>query len=219
MDVALSKVLQNAIGVAISPVPIIAIVLILLSKKRIPNGFAFAFGSLVTLAATSAIAFIANDAATGSDSSGGPSIVQGIVGVLFLFMAYKQWSARPKPGEPGTLPGWMESIQTITPLKAFGLAFLIAITNVKNITLSIATASSLTTAGLTTSQEVWAIVIFVVLGSASIWLPVVAVAIAGDKANGTLTDMRDWLQHNNHAVMTVLFLLLGVQMISNALAA
>lgn len=217
MDVAIGKVLQNAIGVAISPIPIIAIILILLSKNSAKNGIAFAFGWVLILGVTAAVVLTASDAATSDNSSDGTSWVQIIIGALFLFFAVKQWMGRPKPGEKGSLPGWMESIESFTPIKALAIALVIGVTNIKNITLAIAASTALSTAGLSTSQEVWGMVIFVLIGTSSVVVPVIVVAVAGDRANHVLNEMREWLQHNNHTVMSLLFLLLGVSMLAKGL--
>jgi hypothetical protein len=57
---------------------------------------------------------------------------------------------------------------------------------------------------------VWSLVVFVVIASLSIALPVVGFLVAGRRIAGPLGTMRDWLTANNATIMAVLFLVIGV---------
>jgi hypothetical protein len=59
MGHAIGESITFAIGVAISPVPIIAIVLMLLSKKSGANSVAFAFGWVIGVAGVTAVVIAA----------------------------------------------------------------------------------------------------------------------------------------------------------------
>ena len=53
MESALGSILPQAIGVAISPVPIIAVILMLFSKRARSNGIAFLVGWVLALVVVS----------------------------------------------------------------------------------------------------------------------------------------------------------------------
>jgi Sap, sulfolipid-1-addressing protein len=61
MGAVIGDVLGEAVGVAISPIPIIAMVLILTSAKARSNGFAFLVGSLIGLAVVGSIVLLIAD--------------------------------------------------------------------------------------------------------------------------------------------------------------
>ena len=101
MAESIGEVLTYAIGVAISPVPIIAVILMLFSARARVNGPMFLAGWVVALGAVSAVAYAladASDAAT--DSTAGDTVSWGqiAVGVFFLLVAARQWRSRPAPG-------------------------------------------------------------------------------------------------------------------------
>jgi len=93
----ISEVLTFAVGVAVSPVPIIAVTLMLFSARARVNGLVFLLGWVVALAIVSAIAYALADqgsSATGSTTS--QSIAWGriVFGCLFLLLAWRNF---PKP--------------------------------------------------------------------------------------------------------------------------
>jgi heme/copper-type cytochrome/quinol oxidase subunit 3 len=69
MENALDSILPQAIGVAISPVPIIAVILILISKRARSNSPAFLVDWMVALVVVSSIVLIL--ANLGKTSTGG----------------------------------------------------------------------------------------------------------------------------------------------------
>ena len=72
MGQAISEVLPFAIGVAISPLPIIAVILVLFSARAKVNGPAFLAGWLVGVAAVSIVAYVVADAGDASTPRAAP---------------------------------------------------------------------------------------------------------------------------------------------------
>ena len=132
MRQAISEILPYAVGVAISPVPIIAVILMLFSNHAKTNGPAFLLGWIVGLGVVVAVAYSIADAsnvATDSSASDGSSTVQVVLGVVLLVLALRNWRKRPAPGEDAPLPKWMATIDAFTPFKALGLAVLLSAVN------------------------------------------------------------------------------------------
>ena len=101
MAQGISEVLTFAIGVAISPVPIIAVILMLFSGRAKVNGPMFLAGWVIALAVVSGTAYLISDAgsaSTDSTAADGVSWAQIIFGVLFLLLAGRSWRGRPPPG-------------------------------------------------------------------------------------------------------------------------
>jgi len=96
---SISAVLTYAVGVAISTVPIIAVILVLFSTRARVNGPMFLAGWVVAIGVVSAVAYFlsdAGDAATDEAASDTVSWGQLAVGVFFLLVAAKQWRSRPR---------------------------------------------------------------------------------------------------------------------------
>ena len=76
MGEAIGEILPSAVAVAISPVPIIAVILMLFSRRAGTNSLVFLIGWLLGLAAVGAIVLAFGDV---SSSDGGASTASGVV--------------------------------------------------------------------------------------------------------------------------------------------
>ena len=114
-----------AAAVALSPIPIIAVILMLSTPRAKSNGPAFALAWMLGLAVVSSVVVFVIGA-VGSSSSTDDSILWGKValGVVLLVLALRRWRTRPKPGEPVEMPAWMSTVDGFTPSKAFGLGIV-----------------------------------------------------------------------------------------------
>ena len=220
MGQGISEVLTFAIGVAISPVPIIAVILMLFSARARVNGPMFLLGWILALGLVSGVVYALSDAGDASTSStASDTIAWGkiVFGVLFLLLAVRNWRNRPDPGAEAEMPKWMAGIDSFAPAKAFGLGVLLAGVNPKNLLLAIGAAAGLAQLGLSTSDAVVSLLVFVVVGSLTIGGPVIYNLVGGDHAKAELDSMKAWLAVHNAAVMTVLFLVFGVDLIAKGL--
>src|SRR5690349_1745481 len=152
---AIGNVLPMALGVALSPIPIVAIVLMLATPKARSDGPMFALGWVLGLAAVSAVVLLVAHGASDSDSGASDSVdsLQTALGILFIWMAFKQWRKRPKRGEEPELPKWMATIDKFGEGKAFGLGIVLSAANPKNLALTLAAAGSIAQAGLSGAQD------------------------------------------------------------------
>lgn len=221
MGQGISEVLTFAIAVAISPLPIVAVILMLFSPRAKVNGPAFLLGWIVALAAASTVVYVlAHDGNVATSSTASDSVSWGKIalGAGLLMLARRQWRNRPEPGAETEMPKWMGHIDSITPLKAMGLGVALAVVNPKNLILTIGSSTGLAQiVGLTTSDAIVAIAVFVALGSVTIAAPVVYALVGGARARTTLDSAKSWLGVHNAAVLTVLFLVFGVDMIAKGL--
>ncbi len=217
MGVAIGDVLGFAVGVAISPVPIIAVILMLFSGRAGSNSVAFLVGWLVGLAAVSAVVLVIGlEGSDGDADSGG--WVKLVIGAALLFLAVKQWRSRPADGEEPQMPAWMASIDEFTVAKAFGLAVLMSAVNPKNLGLTIAAASTIGAVGLGTGEEVVVVAVYVAIASITLIVPVVGYLAARDRMTPVLDTMKVWLMANNATVMAVVFAVLGAKVLGDGIA-
>lgn len=216
----LGDLLPSAVGVAISPVPIIAVILMLGTPKAKTNGPAFAVGWVVGLALVSTLVVVL---AGGSDdpdsgSSTAVDVVKLLIGLVFLFMALKQWQSRPKPGVEAEMPAWMKTIDSFTPGKSLGLGAALSGANPKNLALTAAASATIAQAGLDGTQTTLAIVVFVVIGSLTVAGPVLFYVLATERAAGPLSSIKEFMSAHNAVIMMVVLLVLGAKILGQALA-
>ncbi len=220
MGQGIGEVLTFAVGVAISPVPIIAVILMLFSQRARVNGPLFLLGWVLALAVVSGVAYALADQGDVATSSGASDTVAWgkiVFGVLFLVLALRQWRNRPGPGVEPEMPKWMAGIDSFSPVKALVLGVLLAGVNPKNLLLTLGAAVGLAQLGLSTSDAVVSLVVFVVVASLTIAGPVVYYLTGGAHAKAELDSLKGWLALHNPAVMAVLFVVFGVDLIAKGI--
>lgn len=222
MGESIGSVLTFAVGVVISPVPTIAVILMLFSVRARVNGPLFLAGwvtGLVVVAGGSFVLADRLDAGTDPAAGDGVSWLQVALGVLLLLAAARNWRSRPRGDEAPTMPRWMAGIDGFTPARAFGLALLLSGVNPKNLMLSVAAGTSVAQLGPSTVEAVVALVVFVVLASSVVAVVVGGYLLGGERAGHALDEFKAWLTAHNHAVMAMLFLVFAAVLLSEGLGA
>ena len=220
MGQGISEVLTYAIGVAISPIAIIAVIVILFSPRARANGIAFLGGWLIALTVVSAVGYALadqSDAATSSSASDTISTGKVVAGVLLLFLALRRWRSRPAPGTEPEMPKLIARVDSLSPVKALGAGAVLGGVNPKNLVLTLGAATGVAQLSISSGDAVGALVVFVVLGSITIAGPVVYYFLAGQRAERELTALKNWLALHNAAVRTVVLLVFGVDLIAKGL--
>lgn len=218
MGDAIGATLGYAFGIAVSPIPIAAVILMLFSGRARVNSVSFMVAWIAGIAVVTTVVVVIpgldTDSSEPSDTTGWVKLV---LGVLLLAVGARQWRARPGPDEEPSTPGWMAKIDELRPGPAFGLGFLLSALNPKNLLLAIAAGVSIGALALSTSETVGAVVVFTLIASISVTVPVVAYLIAGKRLDPTLDHAKAWLIANNTAVMAVLFVIFGVSLLGDAI--
>ena len=218
----IGEMLPQALTIAISPIPIIAAILMLLSPRARSVATAFLLGWVTGIGVAVIVVTLLSSiipAANSDASKPVAGVVKIVLGVLLLLLAVKQWRHRPEHGATPAPPKWMTAIDTITPAKAAGLAFLLAAVNPKNLMMAVAAGVTVGTSGADRGAIVWAVVVFVVIAALSIAIPVVGYLVLGERVAGALGSLRDWLNQNNSTIMAVLLLVIGVTTVGKGIAA
>jgi Sap, sulfolipid-1-addressing protein len=216
----IAEVLTYGIGVAISLLAMIAVILMLFSSRAKVNGPAFVVGWMLTLAVVFTIAYVVShqtNASTSTATSDTISWGKIVFGVILLLLAARNWRNRPAPDAEPEMPKWMAKVDALSPGKALGFAGIMAGANPKNLLLTIAAAAGLAQLGLSTSDAIVALIVFVVVGSFTVAGPVVYYFLGGERSKSVLVSLKDWLAFHNAAVMAVLLLVFGIDLIAKGL--
>jgi threonine/homoserine/homoserine lactone efflux protein len=221
MGDVVGDLLPLALGVAISPVPIIATILMLLAPQARGTSIGFLVGwvagIVVAVTVFEVIAATAGLDDGSSSSSSTTAWIKIVLGVLLLLFGVRQWRKRPKAGEVAALPKWMAAIDSFTLVKALGLGFVLSAVNPKNLLMCVAAGSAVGSAGLATGEVVVAIAVFTLIAASTVALPVVGFLVAHERLRQPLDELRTWLQANNVAVMGVLVLVIGVVLLGQGI--
>ena len=222
MGGAIGEMLPLAIGIAISPLAIVAVILILTTPQARTNGPAFLGGWLLALAVVGGVALVVTDAAESADTSGPRTIVavlKLVLGVTLLVLAWRGFRSRPQPGEDAPLPKWMAALDRFTPGRSLAMGALFGGVKPKNLILAAAAAAGIAGAGLGGAQQVAVLLLLILVASIAIIAPVAVYFLLGDERSARVLDgWKTWLQANNSAVMIVLFVVFGVLLLGNGIA-
>jgi threonine/homoserine/homoserine lactone efflux protein len=216
---AIGQFLPIAIAIALSPLPIVAVVLMLATPRGRVDGPAFVVAWIVVLAIiTGLVVALAGDTTT---DSGAPADwvnwLKLILGLGLLGVGVKQWKGRPRGDEPAELPKWMKALDDFEWYRALAAGVLLSALNPKNLLLAIAGGAAIAQAGLSSGQEVAAVAIFVLIGTIGVAAPVVVYFAMGDRSGPILESLRDWMARNNATIMAVLLLVIGFKLIGDAI--
>src|SRR2546421_12092357 len=97
MENALGSILPQAIGVAISPVPIIAVILMLFSQRARRNGSAFLLGWVLALDVVGSIVVVLDNLGKILDGGNKSTLayeLKQLLGLLILMLVDLQWTVR-----------------------------------------------------------------------------------------------------------------------------
>ncbi|MFI6875653.1 GAP family protein [Streptomyces sp. NPDC050400] len=221
MGDAIGQMLASAVGIAISPVPLIAVVLMLATPRGKVNGTAFTVSWVVSLGVVvTAVVLLGS----GADASGddGPATwtlwLKLVLGVLFLLLGVKQWKGRPREGHESETPGWMQAIDKFTPAKAAGLAALLAVANPKNLVLALGGAVSIASSDASAGGKTVAAALMVVIGSLCALAPLAVYVLGGSNSAHVLASWKEWMAKHNAAIMTTLLVVLGAKYVGDAIS-
>jgi threonine/homoserine/homoserine lactone efflux protein len=222
MGVAIGQMLPFACALALSPTPIIGMVMMLTTPRTAANGLMFFGGWFVGVVLVGA-ALLALSGQAEASEGGWPaawvSWLKLLLGLLLLWLAVRQWRARPAAEDEVPLPKWMGLLQDVTPIKAGGVAVLVGPLNPKNLVLIAGGVAAVAEVGISGSETALVWLLFTLIASLGVGVPLALYLLMGDGARRTLDSLKDWMVRNNTAVMAVLCLVFGVLLVGNAIAA
>ena len=221
MGNAIGQTLSLAVGVALSPVPIIAVILMLVTPRARSNGPAFVVGWLVGLAIVGTVVLLVAGPANANDE-GEPAtwvdVLELVLGLLLVLVALRQWRGRPHDGEEAPTPKWMGAIDSFTPPKAAGAGAVLAGANPKNLLLAVAAAAAIAQTGISGGEQALAYAVFALIGTIGVAAPVVIYFAMGDRAGPILDRLKGWMAQHNAVIMAVLCLIIGAKLVGDAIS-
>jgi Sap, sulfolipid-1-addressing protein len=220
MGAVIGDLIPLAVGIAISPIAVIAVILMLFAPRASGTSAGFVVGSVVGIVAATVV-FIAIagavDLGSNSQPSTGASAIKLIVGVGLIVLGLREWRHRPASGDEAKLPGWMSAIDKLTPAKAAGLGLGLAAVNPKNVALIIAAGVAIAGGHLSVGGQVVAVAVFTVIGVSTVAGPAIAYWVAAPRMRGPLDRLRTWLSEHNADVTGTVLLVIGAVLVGKGI--
>lgn len=216
MGGAVADVVPYALGVAASPLPIIAVILVLFSDRARIAGPAFLAGALAGVLAVGAAVYILTGYGYLEGEHQGGTVSQVVrigLGLVLLFAAYLHVVRHRRANGQHAMPKWMASADRWSPVKAAILALLMYGVDPKNFALCVAAAKTL--AASSTVVAMVALSVFAVVACLPVAVPVVLYLAGGDRAARQLGRLKNWLSKHHLLVMAGLLVVFGILLISH----
>lgn len=166
MNNAVGEILPLALGVAVSPMAVVALLLVLRGPRAGVAAPAYVLGWAVGVAAAVTVFTIAGSLLPDEGSRGSRPIggsIRIILGGLLALLAARTWTLRPRTGAEPRPPAWMAVVDALSPARAGGLAALLAVVTPKNLLL--AADVGLAADGGTVEQRVIYVMLFTLIAS------------------------------------------------------
>jgi hypothetical protein len=210
-----------ALGIAVTPVAITAVLLLLTTPQARRNGPAFLAGWVVALGVVGGVVLVIIGSTTVTHAGTTPEWLSWLriaLGILLLLVGV--FEAHQHAGGESTIrrPSWTEKLGKVRPSVAFGLGAALAGARPKNIILIIGGATAIVQAGISAGGQSIAYIIFAAVATLGVAIPIVIYFVTGDRAAETLQHLEEWLASSSAAIISVLCLIIGVDLIGSGIS-
>lgn len=201
------------IGSALVPMQIIIHILLLKSPQQgLLKAIAYV-GGMTTLRLLQGVIFgliFTSSAASTEESSGKSPVVLTlllVLGVLLLITAYKQWRKEDDPDAPP--PKWLTMMDSLTPLKAFGVGFGLLVIGGKFWVFTLSAIGIISEAELGQPSSTIAYLLFILLAQSLLLLSILSRIIMPEKSRIVLEQASAWLTRYNRPIVITVSLVFG----------
>lgn len=207
MSSTLAETIPVAVTLAASPVPILAVIVMLVTDRGPINAIAFLGGWVIgiVLVAGAVAAVGVSGAERPTDPPAALAVVQLVVAAGCVVIAAETWRRRPRGGMSERQERIVRHVLRVTPSQSMLVGFVLIVLNPLNVLLSVVGGSKLAVSGLDPGGAVAVLGAFTVVASLSIAAPTVVVLSLGERAAPVLVRTRGALeQHGSASIAAVL---------------
>jgi hypothetical protein len=217
----IGTLLPFALGIAISPVSIIAVILILTGNRTPAKGLAYLAGwlaGLITLIFVMLLLVSGRSYRWGGAAAQFTTWIILLAGIILLIMAYVQWRQRPPPDAEIMPLEWLRAIPQTTSIMAMSAGLFFSLFSMKNLLIVTAAAALIGEAGLELDGRMMAIVTFIAIATLGIAAPTYIVFTQGERATTILADWEYRLSIHNVTITCIVLVTLAVQLLGAGLS-
>ena len=217
MGQAIAGSFALAVGIALSPLSIMAVVLMLTTERGSLNGAAFVIGWLLALGIIGVIVLaVAGPVSSSGEFAMWVSWLEIVLGTLVLVVAIRQFRGRPRGGNQVLMPRWMGAIDKLTPGAALAAGALLAAANPKNLLLSVVGAATIARTGIGGNRQAIAYLVFVIIATIGVGAPVAIYVLMGQQSQQLLARLKDWITRYSVLIMCIVCLIISAIFIGDA---
>ena len=207
---ALGISLPLALGIAAAPWAIITLMILLLTPRAVSNAYAFLIGWFIGLMLVGIV--VMNSPGLMNDS-GEPSRLMGWIrlgmGTVFLVFSFFLFKKIPKGRDQQTIPKWIEKVDSFGIFHASGIGFFHSTLNLKNSSMVVVGAASIARQGLTSWQELVALLVFCLIASIGVMIPHTIFLLSRKNAELIFGKIKVWILKNRVLILLGILLVFG----------
>jgi hypothetical protein len=218
MLAVIGQLLPIALAVALSTVPITAVITILLSQQSraaLPFMLCFFAGTFVVTSLFS-LGLRAVPLRTTRGAEVWFAVFEVIIGLAIVTYAIVIFARRHLSTAPEEMPRWLRAVGKLRPWQAAGLGLILSV-RPKSLLLTAAAGLVIGPARLSTSEFVVAILVFVILGTSTVTVPVILALARPAAARRPLRAAERWITRNSRTVTVIVALVIGKVLVGNGL--
>jgi Sap, sulfolipid-1-addressing protein len=215
----IGQLLPLMVALALSSVPIMVTITMLLAPRSALRTSLFLFGWLIGLFAVTGLLTLFTQAIPGADRRRSEPVVGGIeivLGLALIGYAILLFARRRTAELETQLPKSLRKVGSMKPGTALGLALALNL-RPKSLLLAGAAGLILGTSALPAPEAVIVLVVFALVSGSTVAIPIVFALIRPAKTRGPLEATERWLLRNGRTIAVVVAFLVGVMLIGNGL--
>lgn len=220
MLAAIGHLLPIALAAALSSVPIMATIVLLLSPNRSRTALPFMIGSvgglLLVVAVCTLFAQLIPTPKFGLRPNTAIGLWESAIGLALIALSIVSW-VRSRHSTRTELPAWLRSIDKIGPWEAVGLALLLNL-RPKSLLLAVAAGLAIRGEDLDLSATAIAVGVYTVIGASTVAVPIIVTLAAPERMEPRLVVWQDWLVRNSAVVTSLIVMLIGVVVLGSGLS-
>ena len=195
-----------AIGGSIAPPLLLLTTLLLGSQRPLLNASALVIGYFTTCTVIGISGLLLFAGAESTVSTVG-RVISATVGALFIVLGLRSLLDSPDP-DPQP-PRWMESINSMSPPRAFGFGMALFPLQVKNLAIFVACLNLIIASSLSPQGSIVALMLVLVVFAIPVLVLIGLYAAVPQRASTKLGSLQAWMEKNNRAITVALCFVFG----------
>lgn len=220
MGAAIGGSVPYAIAAAASPVPVTAVILMLLAQRRGVTALTFCLGRLLGYALLLALVTLGSELigrGLHSDLAFASVVARLGVGVLMLAAGIWTWPRRRGPTTANGLWRRVRALDGITPLRSGGAGLVLSM-GPKSLILLVGGGLAIAEAVATPAGGVVAAVVFLAIATSTVLVPLLLFYAAGQRAVAVLQPVEAWIGAHAVTISAAALAVIGTVLIVTSVA-
>lgn len=212
---ALQKSWPMALGIALSPGPVLAVIVLLMTPQAKSSAPSFLIGWLLAIMGVGTfIILLPGVVASHGGLSPTTGIIKILLGIVLLIIIFPIWKNRPKSGGLIKIPKIFQGIDNFGITKSFIAGFLSTALSIKNLALSASGAAHIdATALIDYFETLIGLFLFSIIASFTLIVPIIIYFIAPVKMKRIGLELKNWLIQNYTIITIIMLLIFGIVLI------